>query len=765
MAKFQGKVRTYDEFVKLLGPDVNVAWGHRLKVRLDQKLISFSDAVVCLDAATGKELWRSEFPGIGGDEAGDMGHFGASGTPAVVGDRVYASGSAGVYCLSIKDGSIIWQTKTDYTHSSPLVAHHAVFAVLHEGLVAFDARTGHRLWSLSVGGYGCFGCFANCSSVVEWISGGKSYVVGVANGGLYCVDPDKGTMLWQVPGAKQIEGSSTPAIQGDRVVVYADKGVQAYKISPEKADLLWMAGKRSCRAGSPLIYQDHVYAVTNDMLQCSHLKTGALKWQEKMNGNYCSPIVVDGKIIHNTGHAWYPISTLMFKASPEKFESLGRFPYDPKLGEYQPKRQVATCSSPAVADGKLYLRCGGSALDVEAALGDCVACFDLTEAGNRELVAAQKPRTGAASISPAKPLTATDTAVAKVSREVPTKASTLASAAGAGTGEAPAARTVSTAAPQRPGWTKNWPQFRGPWCDGRAAADADPPTELDLAKDTRFSTPVPARGRSSPIVWGNRIYLTGEDACVMAFDRETGTLQWNTTLKAIKPRPLVANPGAASEPDDGEPPRPSMGGSAGGAAPTPVTDGQFVYAFFGNGTLGCVDAGGKQIWAKALAAGKPKNMYGLAGSPVLYGEVLIQVVDCGGGCDDHGSFVVALRAKDGAEVWRKERPVSSCWTTPAIRARPGRRRAGDDRPAPGDCLRPADRPTTLAGAGLAQPGTLGLDAAVRRGRCGAGRQRGADRAEARRPRRRNEVQAGLDLRGFAAGRGQSGWRRRTGLSP
>ena len=143
----------------------------------------------------------------------------------------------------------------------------------------------------------------------------------------------------------------------------------------------------------------------------------------------------------------------------------------------------------------------------------------------------------------------------------------------------------------------------------------------------------------------------------MAFDRETGKLQWNTTLKV---------PGAAGEPDRDEPAQPSIGGSAGGAAPTPVTDGQFVYAFFGNGILGCVDSGGKQIWARALVSGGPKNMYGLAASPVLYGEVLIQVVDRGGSARAKESFVIAVRAKDGTEVWRKQRPVSSCWTTPAI---------------------------------------------------------------------------------------------------
>ena len=247
---------------------------------------------------------------------------------------------------------------------------------------------------------------------------------------------------------------------------------------------------------------------------------------------------------------------------------------------------VAPCwTAPTVARGKVYIR-----------YSDRLVCYDLMEAGSRELAATQNPDTGEAGNSPAKPHIVTDRPPASANRYLPGQAPKAASTAGAGTGKTPATRTASTVVPQRPGWTENWPQFRGPWGDGRAAADVDPPATLDLAKDTRFSTALPARGRSSPIVWGNRIYLTGEDACVMAFDRETGKLQWNTTLKV---------PGAVSEPDHDEPGPARVGRSAGGAAPTPLTDGQFVYAFFGNGLLGCVDSGGKQIWARVLVSGGP----------------------------------------------------------------------------------------------------------------------------------------------------------------
>ena len=158
----------------------------------------------------------------------------------------------------------------------------------------------------------------------------------------------------------------------------------------------------------------------------------------------------------------------------------------------------------------------------------------------------------------------------------------------------------------------------------------------------------------------------------MALDRADGKLKWNTQLKVAA---------APSEPGDEDRGAPPGGGNAGGAAPTPVTDGQFVYAFFGNGVLGCVDATGKQVWARRLLAGGHGNMYGLAASPVKYGDLLIQVVDRGANARVHASFVVAVRAKDGTEVWRKDRrrvragqrrrwftvQTATCWLRPLRR--------------------------------------------------------------------------------------------------
>ena len=206
----------------------------------------------------------------------------------------------------------------------------------------------------------------------------------------------------------------------------------------------------------------------------------------------------------------------------------------------------------------------------------------------------------------------------------------------------------------------NWPMFRGPNPNGPAPDAGDPPVAIDRRKDVRFRVAAPAKGQSSPIIWGDRIYLSGEGNRIMAFERASGKLLWNTALAA-------PDGDAASE----EGPEP--GPDTGTAAPTPVTDGQYVCASFGTGLIGCVGRDGRQVWARRLVPGRPGSEYGLASSPALYGDRVIQVVDQGRDPEDKLSFVVALRIKDGKEAWKTTRPVSASWSSPLLARLP----AGD----------------------------------------------------------------------------------------
>src|SRR5262249_52801629 len=177
----------------------------------------YKDVVICLDAVTGKQIWKKEFPGSFTTYWGGLG-TGASGTPAIAGDQCYVNGSAALYCLAVKDGSLLWQVETKFSNSSPLVLNNAVYVLASPlgkdkrglqprgQLTAYHAGTGKVLWtqpkiSTSWG-----------SSVAPWTSGAKNYLICV---GTSCVDADTGAVVWQAPGAG---GPSTPVVSGDQAL-------------------------------------------------------------------------------------------------------------------------------------------------------------------------------------------------------------------------------------------------------------------------------------------------------------------------------------------------------------------------------------------------------------------------------------------------------------------------------------------------------------------------------------------------------------------
>jgi outer membrane protein assembly factor BamB len=301
-----------------------------------------------------------------------MGGYPASGTPAVVNGRCYVAGAAGLYCLSVKDGSVIWQAPLAFTNSSPLVAGGAVYVKSNgrEGLTAFDAETGRLLWRCDVGGGGNFECFNIVQSPILWRAGGKDFVLCLSMSGLYCIDPATGKALWCEKNGGTAEGGSTPALSGDTLVVDCDADVKAFKLTPQKAELLWTSKPGDHRAGSPLIYGGYAYVAGEGLLRCLDLKTGERKAAStKMQGsNYTSPVAADGKLFYVNGHGWYPLFVQMISASPDKMEELGVFPNPQKGGH----GLVCTCSSPALANGRIYPR-----------MINYVACYDLTEAGNK----------------------------------------------------------------------------------------------------------------------------------------------------------------------------------------------------------------------------------------------------------------------------------------------------------------------------------------------------------------------------------------------
>src|SRR6516165_3841460 len=219
----------------------------------------------------------------------------------------------------------------------------------------------------------------------------------------------------------------------------------------------------------------------------------------------------------------------------------------------------------------------------------------------------------------------------------------------------------------QPAAEQAWPQWRGPLGTG-VSPTAQPPTEWSESKHVRWKTAIPGKGHSSPVVWGDHVFLTtaipfGEpvkpkfvrpgahdnlattfnhEFVVLAVSRKTGKILWQKTVH--KQIPHEAGHVTASL-----------------ASASPVTDGERVFAFFGSYGLYCLDTSGKLLWKKYLGEMHSKHGHGEGSSPALYGETLIVNWD-----HEEQSFIVALDKRTGIQRWRVARAEDTSWATPIV---------------------------------------------------------------------------------------------------
>jgi outer membrane protein assembly factor BamB len=221
---------------------------------------------------------------------------------------------------------------------------------------------------------------------------------------------------------------------------------------------------------------------------------------------------------------------------------------------------------------------------------------------------------------------------------------------------------------------ENWPSFRGPNASG--IADERPlPTSWDTKNSTNilWRTPLPGLGHSSPVVWGDRVFVTLaiSGAPTLAYnpkdddvqpakdesphqwrlyclDKRSGRILWSRT--AYQGVPKVKRHVKASQ-----------------ANATPATDGRVVVVSFGSEGLYCFTLDGTLLWKQDLGildpgyAGQPDLSWGYASSPIIYrGLVIVQ-------CDiQKDSFIAAFRVKDGTRAWRAQRDELPSWSTPVV---------------------------------------------------------------------------------------------------
>ena len=203
----------------------------------------------------------------------------------------------------------------------------------------------------------------------------------------------------------------------------------------------------------------------------------------------------------------------------------------------------------------------------------------------------------------------------------------------------------------------NWPTFRG--ADGSGISPAkNLPTHwnVETGENIRWKSENLLPGHSSPILWENRLFLTGADEDqrkVYCFERESGDLLWEYELEVIAPNPTPLEVGV------------NMYEDTGFAASTPATDGERVYAIFATLDLVALDFEGNLVWHKSL--GVPDNHYGYSASLAFYKDRVIVQYDQGDGRKPDESKIIAFQGTDGSIVWETPRTMMNSWPSPIVR--------------------------------------------------------------------------------------------------
>jgi outer membrane protein assembly factor BamB len=188
----------------------------------------------------------------------------------------------------------------------------------------------------------------------------------------------------------------------------------------------------------------------------------------------------------------------------------------------------------------------------------------------------------------------------------------------------------------------NWPRWRGPQQDGHSA-ETDLPVKWS-ADNIVWKTDLPGSGQSSPMIWGDRIFLTaalagGAERIVLCVDRRTGDLLWQQT----------AWKGAPEKSHD-------MNGFASASC---VTDGEIVVAFFGRGGIHAYTVAGQPLWSHDL--GTFQGPWGTAACPILVDDLVVQNCDA-----EVDANLVAFDKLTGKQVWKTKRRDHRGWSTPIV---------------------------------------------------------------------------------------------------
>jgi len=350
----------------------------------------------CLNAETGKELWRYEFP----TEYEDLYQYnnGPRCSPVIDGDRVYAYAVDGVLvCCRTSDGKLLWQKNLNKEFgvvqnffgvgSTPVVEGDLVIAMVGgsppdsqnvapgrldrvepngSGIVALDKLTGEVKYRIADE-------LASYASLKLATIDGRRWCFAFCRGGLVAFEPASGKIDFHYPWRdKQLESvnASMPVVVGDEVLISETYGIGSslLKVSPGKYEVVWKDDDRKraknmqCHWMTPVYDGGYLYGSSgrhteNAVLRCMEWKTGKVMWDQP-GMSRTSLLAVDGHFLclGEYGNLW------LMKLTPEKPELIAEINYgSPKLGEKLLGKadrvlEYPCWAAPIVSHGLLYLR-------------------------------------------------------------------------------------------------------------------------------------------------------------------------------------------------------------------------------------------------------------------------------------------------------------------------------------------------------------------------------------------------------------------------
>ena len=217
-------------------------------------------------------------------------------------------------------------------------------------------------------------------------------------------------------------------------------------------------------------------------------------------------------------------------------------------------------------------------------------------------------------------------------------------------------------------YTDYWPQWRGPLGTG-VAVKGNPPVNFSENQNLKWKIEIPGKGNATPIVWGNKIIVqtavptnkkgdlsNSKDSSPMSptstefihnfkvfcIDRNTGKINWETTVTSELP---LENTHELSS----------------WASNSPVTDGEYIYAYFGSRGLFCLDFDGNIIWKRDFGQMEKKMAFGEGASPALYKDRIFIQWD-----HEKDSWLYCINKITGDEIWKVSRDEATSWSTPVV---------------------------------------------------------------------------------------------------